>query len=111
MLLRTVLSAQAARVSRALAMRSGVEMRAARRAAERIGAQIVLGECPASLSNSCQVGSEEDFGVQVDATRACWALAPCEGPRVSLRILFDLFCDHLQATDPLRSPCRGPGRR
>ena len=49
MVLRAVLSAQAGRVSRALAMRSGVEMRAARRAAERIGAQIVLGECP-SLS-------------------------------------------------------------
>ena len=46
MVLRAVLSTQAARVSRALAMRSGFEMRAARRAAERIGAQIVLGECP-----------------------------------------------------------------
>ena len=46
MVLRAVLSAQAGRVSRALAMRSGVEMRAARRAAERVGAQVVLGECP-----------------------------------------------------------------
>lgn len=44
MVLRAVLSAQAGRVSRVLAMRSGVEMRAARRAAERVGAQVVLGE-------------------------------------------------------------------
>ncbi len=43
MLLRAVLSAQADRVSAALGTRSGVEMRAGRRAAERIGAQIVLG--------------------------------------------------------------------
>lgn len=47
MLLRAVLSAQADRVSAALGTRSGVEMRAGRRAAERAGAQIVLGEgCP-----------------------------------------------------------------
>lgn len=45
MLLRAVLSAQADRVSAALGTRSGVEMRAGRRAAERAGAQIVLGEC------------------------------------------------------------------
>jgi len=44
MVLRAVLSAQADKVSQALNMRSGVEMRAARRTAERIGAQIVLGE-------------------------------------------------------------------
>lgn len=44
MLLRAVLSAQAGRVSEALGVRSGVEMRAARRAAEAVGAQIVLGE-------------------------------------------------------------------
>lgn len=44
MLLRAVLSAQADRVSAALGTRSGVEMRAARAAAERIGSQIVLGE-------------------------------------------------------------------
>ncbi len=45
MVLRAVLSAQAGKVSQALGVRSGVEMRAARRSAERIGAQIVLGEC------------------------------------------------------------------
>ena len=44
MVLRAVLSAQADKVSQALGTRSGVEMRAARAAAERIGAQIVLGE-------------------------------------------------------------------
>ena len=46
MVLRAVLSAQAGKVSQALGMRSGVEMRAARRSAERIGAQIVLGRRP-----------------------------------------------------------------
>lgn len=35
---------QVDRVSRSLGARSGVEMRAASRAAERIGAQIVLGK-------------------------------------------------------------------
>ncbi len=53
MVLRAVLSAQAGKVSQALGMRSGVEMRAARRAAERIGAQIVLGERPPSLPHLC----------------------------------------------------------
>ena len=46
MVLRAVLSAQAGKVSQALGMRSGVEMRAARSAAERIGAQVVLGGLP-----------------------------------------------------------------
>jgi hypothetical protein len=46
MLLRAVLAAQASRAAEALGMRSGVEMRAARRAAEALGAQIVLGEQP-----------------------------------------------------------------
>lgn len=46
MLLRAVLSAQANRVSAALGTRSGIEMRSGRAAAERIGAQIVLGGCP-----------------------------------------------------------------
>ncbi len=56
MLLRAALAAQAGRVSRALAVRSGVEMRAARRTAERVGAQMVLGERPpSSVSASCQV--------------------------------------------------------
>lgn len=45
MLLRAVLSAQADRVSAALGTRSGVEMRSGRAAAERVGAQIVLGGC------------------------------------------------------------------
>ena len=44
MLLRAVLAAQASRAAEALGARSGVEMRAARRAAEAVGAQIVLGE-------------------------------------------------------------------
>lgn len=50
MVLRAVLSAQADRVSRALGARSGVEMRAARRAAEAVGAQLVLGGNQASAS-------------------------------------------------------------
>ena len=44
MVLRAALSAQAGRVSRGLGVRSGVEMRAARRAAEAVDAQIVLGD-------------------------------------------------------------------
>ena len=44
MVLRAALSAQAGRVSKGLGVRSGVEMRAARRAAEAINAQIVLGK-------------------------------------------------------------------
>ncbi|KAK9901278.1 hypothetical protein WJX75_003832 [Coccomyxa subellipsoidea] len=50
MLLRAVLSAQADRVSAALGTRSGVEMRAGRRAAERAGAQIVLGDRPIEIT-------------------------------------------------------------
>ena len=44
MVLRAALSAQAGHVSRGLGVRSGVEMRAARRAAEAVDAQIVLGD-------------------------------------------------------------------
>ena len=44
MVLRAALSAQAGRVSKGLGVRSGVEMRAARRAAEAVDAQIVLGD-------------------------------------------------------------------
>ncbi|BDA45348.1 TraB domain-containing protein [Coccomyxa sp. Obi] len=50
MLLRAVLSAQADRVSAALGTRSGVEMRAGRAAAERVGAQIVLGDRPIEIT-------------------------------------------------------------
>ncbi|CAL5228667.1 g11840 [Coccomyxa viridis] len=50
MVLRAVLSAQAGKVSQALGVRSGVEMRAARRSAERIGAQIVLGDRPIEIT-------------------------------------------------------------
>lgn len=53
MVLRAVLSAQADKVSQALGMRSGVEMRAARHAAERIGAQIVLGGSPGPPRKPC----------------------------------------------------------
>ena len=50
MVLRAALSAQADRVSKGLGVRSGVEMRAARRAAEAVGAQIVLGDRHLPLS-------------------------------------------------------------
>jgi hypothetical protein len=43
LMVRAALARQVDRVGRALGRRSGIEMRAARRAADRLGAQVVLG--------------------------------------------------------------------
>ena len=66
MLLRAVLSAQADRVSAVLGTRSGVEMRSGRAAAERIGAQIVLGGCSLVrpiLKGCTRMGASMSYGL------------------------------------------------
>ena len=78
MVLRAVLSAQADKVSQALGMRSGVEMRAARCAAERTGAQIVLGRqtpCPLSCSCADVLGRGGCLSEPCTSTTSRWRLA------------------------------------
>ena len=99
MVLRAVLSAQADKVSQALGMRSGVEMRAARHAAERIGAQIVLGGSPGPPANPAWESAARrhvtlHFVTALQQPAMCSNVKACAGRRAAERsMLCVLLCE------------------